>query len=116
MSHHRLDPSGDGGVILDIGGDIGALVLHASAPMLGEEIDLIPDDPLASRTHSAVRERGGSDGPSYAAVYPHVRAGTYVIEGTRQRVTILGGQVTVVVFDDAPGSHGAPAVLDSQAI
>ncbi len=39
---NQLGPSRDGSVMLDIGGDIGALVLHTSAEMLGVEIEISP--------------------------------------------------------------------------
>jgi len=100
MAEELLGPSWDGGVILDIGADVGALVLHASASMLGREIELIPDDPDVPRTHSAVRARHLSVGRSFAAVYPHVTAGRYGIEGTDQRVVITGGRVSEVQVDE----------------
>jgi hypothetical protein len=98
MSEQQLAPSWDGSVILDIGGDIGALMLHTGASMLGHEIDLFPEDPAQPHTHSAVRERRLVMGVSYAAVYPHLVAGTYEIEGSGQRVTITGGRVSELEY------------------
>jgi hypothetical protein len=87
-------PSWQGSVILDIGNDVGALVLHTSLEWLDHEIDLEPDDPTSPHTHSAVRERRSPGGSSYAAVYPQLREGDYAIVGSTQRFTIVGGQVT----------------------
>jgi hypothetical protein len=57
MHERQLAPSWEGSVVLDIGEDVGALLLHTSPSLLGHEIDLIPEDPCIPRTHSAVRER-----------------------------------------------------------
>ena len=86
-------------MILDIGGDVGALMLRTSPTMVGREIDLIPDDASAPRTHSAVRERESTHGLSFAAVYPYLTSGTYRVEGSAQRVTIVGGRVTDVSYE-----------------
>lgn len=98
MSEPQLAPSGDGSVILDIGGDVGALLLRTPPTLVGQEIDLIPDDVTVPRTHSAVRERQLENRVSFAAVYPHLTSGSYTIEGSHQRVTIVGGRVTEVDY------------------
>ena len=101
MAEAQLAPSWDGSVILDIGGDVGALMLYTSPTMLGHEIDLMPDDGALPHTHSAVRERQLENEVKFAAVYPVLRAGTYTIEGSTQRVTIVGGRVTDLHYDIA---------------
>ncbi|MGC1419180.1 MAG: hypothetical protein WA786_03540 [Acidimicrobiales bacterium] len=65
----------------------------------GREIDLYPQDPSAPHTHSAVRERHTPAGPCYAAVYPSLRSGTYQVEGSGQRVTVVGGRVIEIDFN-----------------
>ncbi|MGA2294617.1 MAG: hypothetical protein ABSG24_05270 [Acidimicrobiales bacterium] len=64
----------------------------------GREIDLYPQDPTAPHTHSAVRERRLPAGVCYAAVYPSLRSGVYQVEGSGQRVTVVGGRVTEIDF------------------
>jgi hypothetical protein len=96
MSETVFPPSWDGSVVLDIGNDVGALVLHTSVEWLGREIDLIPDDRSIPHTHSAVRERRLPNGSSYAAVYPQLQEGHYTVEGSRQRLVIVGGRVTEI--------------------
>jgi hypothetical protein len=111
MTERPLPPSWDGSVVLDIGGDIGALVLRCSSDLNGAELDLHPDDATQPNTHSAVRERRLPSGSSYAAVYPALRAGTYSIVGTAQRVSIEGGRVTEVDLDTSahdPADHHHP--------
>jgi hypothetical protein len=99
MSEETLAPSWDGSVVLDIGGDVGALMLRTSPSLVGREIDLIPDDATLGHTHSAVRERRLVNGVSFAAVYPQLASGTYVVESSGQRVTIVGGRVSDVEYN-----------------
>jgi hypothetical protein len=97
---HATGATGAGSVILELGGDIGVLVLHAPARLHGTEIEISSESgsgPHERRTHSLVRERVTASGTSYAAVYPAVPAGRYTIwaddgvpAGT---VVISGGEV-----------------------
>jgi hypothetical protein len=87
-------------VVLELGGDIGALVLQAPAWLLGREIEISPvcaDGQPARRTHALVRERLTPTGASHAAVYLAVPAGRYTVwrdAGTPLgTVTVSGGQV-----------------------
>ncbi|HVB70527.1 MAG TPA: hypothetical protein VND83_03365 [Acidimicrobiales bacterium] len=92
-------PSWDGCVLLDIGGPIGALVLNTPSSWVGHEIDLVPSDPALPHTHSAVRERVIAGHTFYAAVYPRLAQGHYVLEGSGQEVTIDGGRVLELSYD-----------------
>ncbi len=136
-------------MVLDIGGDIGALILMTGPDLLLAEIEItrvdggpVPghehangeqhheqhqhehdgdehqhqhggdrhghvggrDRPVAGgvpvdapRTHVAVRERRGPGGSRFAAIYPELRRGDYVVwdldGNARQTVTIVGGEV-----------------------
>ncbi|MBO0801690.1 MAG: hypothetical protein J2P25_01245 [Nocardiopsaceae bacterium] len=100
MSHtHATGATGAGSVILELGGDIGVLVLHAPARLHGTEIEISPENggPHGGHTHSLVRERATTSGISYAAVYPGIPAGRYTIWGDDGAavgtVVISGGQV-----------------------
>jgi hypothetical protein len=92
-------PSGPGSVVLELGRDVGALVLEAPAALLGREIEISPAGGAvaAGRTHSLVRERRTAAGTSYAAVYPGLAGGRYVIwrpgHTSVGEVTIDGGRV-----------------------
>jgi len=99
VTEPRLPPSWDGSVVLDIGGEVGALVIRTPPSSNGDEIDLNPEDATMTTTHSAVRERRLRGGRLFAAVYPSLKAGAYVIDGSRQRVNIVGGQVTSVDYE-----------------
>jgi hypothetical protein len=85
--------------VLDIGDGRGALILYAPAELLDREIEVTPAGaPDAHRTHAQVRERHVAGTVSYAAVYPELSEGDYIIWRDRQTpaatVTITGGQVT----------------------
>jgi hypothetical protein len=95
-------PSGAGSVVLDLGGAIGALVVETPAALSGREIEIslvaAAISAAGGRTHSLVRERRTAAGTSYAAVYPDLPAGQYLIwrrmDTPVGEVTIDGGVVT----------------------
>jgi hypothetical protein len=98
MTEPAAGPSGPGTVVMDLGGDIGALILYTPADMDGREIEISRDgDPGGRRTHSQVRQRRMAMATRYAAVYPGLRAGAYTIwsnESPAATAVITGGQVT----------------------
>lgn len=84
-------------VALDIGDDVGALVLYVSPERHGQEIEVSPLGGDARRVHSAVLERTVNGHVLYAAVYPELAAGEYfVCTGKQTRFTIVGGAVAEV--------------------
>ena len=99
MSESVAGPSGHGTVVLELGADVGVLVLYTPAEMDGREIEISLDGLAgARRTHSAVRPRHVPSGTRYAAVYPELAAGSYTIWADPERVAghvvITGGRVT----------------------
>lgn len=111
-------------VVLDIGGDIGALIVYTNPEANGVEIEISPredgqghehahhgDDHThdheghldhhghhVHRSHNQVHERNFNGRVCFAAVYPELRAGEYDLWGEGptpvDRVTIVGGQIT----------------------
>ncbi len=105
MAEHAAGPSGPGTVVMELGADIGALVLYTPADRDGEEIEISrDDDPAVPRTHSQVRPRHLGAVTKYAAVYPGLAAGPYTLwrdERTpADSVTITGGQITTCHWPD----------------
>lgn len=94
---HNLH-SGQGPVVLDIGGDCGALVLLAGAAMEGAEIEISPRGSGGPRQHVAVLRRPSLAGVMYAAVYSPLPAGDYDVwrgDGTVATVAhVVGGEIT----------------------
>jgi len=86
------------GVVVDIGEDIGALVLYADAEREWLEPEIHPVEEPALRQHVWVLERIVGAGSVYAAVFPSLPEGRYGIcspdGSTAQEVEINGGKVT----------------------
>jgi hypothetical protein len=97
-----LPPSGQGTVVLDIGGDVGALVVHAAGAFDGVEIELSHRGERQAFVHTEVRERRLPEGSVYAGVFPAVVVGEYTLLGLAGRpdqdVTISSGRVTEVTL------------------
>lgn len=96
--HHTLAPSGQGTVVLNIGANIGALVIHTPGSLHGHEIDVSPVEDHGKRTHAAVRARYVRGGVQWSVVIDSLPAGRYAV--WRDPVTVLaevevrGGFVT----------------------
>ena len=87
-------------VVLDIGDDVGALVLHTPRTYHGREIEVSPLGRDGRRIHAAVLERSAMGQTMFAAVYAELQAGMYRIWGDDPRlpneVTISAGAVAEV--------------------
>jgi hypothetical protein len=87
-------------VVLDIGADVGAMVLYTPPAYRGREIEVSPAGEDARRVHTAVLERRVAGRTLFAAVYPELRAGDWRIWGgdadLPSRVSIVGGVVAEV--------------------
>jgi len=107
---HPTGPTGPGSVVLELGENIGALILATPPDLAGHEIDISPRAG-GPRTHSLVRERHTGSHVSYAAVYPVLTAGEYTVwgdDGTPAgQVTIRGGQASHFRWPPAASASGA---------
>ena len=74
-----MGPSEAGGVVLDIGGDIGAAVIRTPSWLVGSEIEIRRIDAPWEGIHTAVRERRLPDGVTYAALFDSLASGHYEI-------------------------------------
>lgn len=87
-------------VVLNIGQDIGALIIYTEAELRGREIEVSPRGDARTRTHVEVLERRINGRPVFAALFPQLRAGEYDIWDKTSKqphpVTILGGEVATV--------------------
>ena len=84
-------------LILDIGADTGALIIHAAADRDQAEIEISPAGSEQARTHNIVRRREAVSGAVYAAVFPALAAGDYVVwrdaDTAAGTVVVHGGRV-----------------------
>lgn len=111
MTGHLTGTSDPGSVILELGEGVGALILDAPPDLHGHEIEISPVAGGA-RTHSLVRERRTATKTLYAAVYPALAEGDYVVWDEAGipagRVSIRGGQATRFRWPEvAPASPGS---------
>jgi hypothetical protein len=106
-------------VVLEIGAEMGALIVHAPAAMHGVEIEITPDGNDTSRSHKQVLERLSGGRPAYTAVFDGLTSGTYTLwtDGVpRVRgVEVAGGAVARLAWPAKAGREGLPADADSPA-
>jgi hypothetical protein len=124
------NPASTDNLVLDIGGDTGALIIHTAAHRDQAEIEISPAGPgrarahnipgtdnaarthNADRTHNVVRRREAAGGVRYAAVFPSVAAGDYVVwrddDTPAGTVTVRGGAVASFRFDQVLPERPTP--------
>jgi hypothetical protein len=116
--------AGQGSVLLDIGGDVGALVVEMPTSLAGVEVEIRPVGAAFDRSvplpHVAVVDRpvGGRNVPSL--VYPDVLEGEHelLLKGSthvEMVVTVSGGAVTETSWSGAGSGGGAAAPSSARA-
>jgi hypothetical protein len=84
-------------VVLDIGEDIGALVVHTDSSMVGVEIEISAAGRDHERSHKDVLEREIQGAPAYTAVFDKVHEGSYTLwvddVASQRDVVVTGGVV-----------------------
>jgi hypothetical protein len=66
-------------IVLDIGDEVGALIVHTDPDMHGVEIEISPVGDDGRRSHKQVLERGIDDDPAFTAVFDGLAAGAYTL-------------------------------------
>jgi hypothetical protein len=104
--NHNTGTSEMGSVVLDIGGDRGAAIVHTPPRLDGLEIEIRRRGTAWDGTHVAVRPRRIPDGVVYAALFPELRQGDYEVrvrgsvpDGTAATVSVQGGRVSQAHLD-----------------
>jgi len=113
------DDRGQGGaVVLDIGDDVGALILYTGEELRGREIEVSPKGRDAWRVHTAIRERQANGRTIFAGVYLALPADDYTIwrDATTPagEVTIVGGAVAEADWRKLVGDAPTPKRTDPQ--
>jgi hypothetical protein len=97
-------------VVLDIGEDIGALIVHTDAGMLGVEVEISATGQDDRRTHKDVLEREINGRPAYTAVFDKVREGSYTLwvdDVARAReVLVAGATIAQLDWSREPAANG----------
>ncbi len=100
-------------VVLEIGDDLGALIVHTEADLHGTEIEISPADDDSARSHKDVLERRAGGHPAYTAVFDAVPAGAYTLwsDGVARarEVEIAGGIVAELDWTGGPPPARPPA-------
>jgi len=117
-AHAHADPhagenpyAGQGMVLLDIGGDVGALVVQMPEDMRDEEVEIWEDGPRPAGVHLphvAVVDRPVEGGRVSSLVFPDLLAGRYRLAAkgssdARLVVDVRGSEVTVAEWPE-PGA------------
>jgi hypothetical protein len=91
-------------VVLDIGEEVGALIVHTEDAMHGVEVEISPASNDRDRSHKEVLERTIDGQPAYTAVFDGLRAGTYTLwtrsEARERGLEVQGGTITEVFWRD----------------
>lgn len=89
--------------VLDIGGDVGALVVYLPNVPPSGELEACPTGALENRFHTGVHLRDIDGGSAPVAVFPQVRAGVYdILDSTCETVAsvaVAGGVVAELRLD-----------------
>lgn len=92
-----------GSAVLDIGDDVGALIIYTRSDLHGREIEVSPRGYEVFRVHTAVLERRVQGRPLHAALFAALPAGDYVVwcdAARANEATISGGQVAELDWRD----------------
>lgn len=86
--------------VLDIGGEVGAMVVYLATDTPSGELEACPRDEPEARFHTGVHHRPVDDGSAWVAVFPEVAEGSYyLLDADRlplASVTVTGGQLEVL--------------------
>ena len=87
--------------ILDIGQDIGALIIYTGEELLGREIEVSMKGNDRNRIHTVIHERRVNKRRVFAGLFLALPAGDYIIwTHPGSEVTIIGGQVVELNWCD----------------
>jgi hypothetical protein len=85
-------------VVLEIGDDVGALIVHTDPELHGLEVEISPAGDDAQRSHKEVLERSTGGRPAYTAVFDRIPEGTYTLWTAgvprARKVAVAGGRIT----------------------
>ena len=98
-------------IVLDIGGNIGALIIYTRPELRNREVEVSLKGENVRRVHTEVLERLVNGQPLYAAVFAELTAGLYTLWGNATspagEITIVGGEIAEVDWREITGSRAA---------
>ncbi len=97
MTAVEAQPEVGPGVLLDIGGEVGAAVVLIGDDLHDDELEIQPVGRPADRFHTGIHRRPVGDALVRTAVFPEVRAGRYELLDHHGRplaeLDVAGGEV-----------------------
>ena len=108
-THDAENPdAGQGMVLLDLGGDVGALVVRMPAALRGHEVEIWEDGPRPTGvhlSHVAVVDRPVEGGTVPSLVFPDLQSGRYRLasKGSAQARLVVDVRGAEVTLADWPG-------------
>jgi hypothetical protein len=95
--HHHVDEVRAQPVVLDIGGDVGALLVYTDPELLGVEVEISPAGDDAARQHKQVLMRAVGHTNVAVLVYDNLPEGVYTLwlggVAKARNVRVAGGAV-----------------------
>lgn len=100
-------------VVLEIGGELGALIVYTDPALLHSEIEISPAGEDERKSHKDVLQRVVGGRSFYAAVFDQLPGGAYTLwhDGTPRThgATIPAGSITEVDWTGLPAAERASA-------
>ena len=92
--------------MLEIGDDLGALIVHTDAQMHGIEIEISPSEDDGARSHKEVLERTVGGRPAFTAVFDRLPGGTYTLwtggVARARGVAVAAAEISELTWADSP--------------
>jgi len=111
--HHQHRPHTEH-VVLELGEELGALVVYTDAELLHEEIEISPAGEDARRSHKDVLERRAGGRSHHAAVFDRLERGTYTLwlrgDPLARNVAVAGGEVTELDRRSSTGTRSTAPI------
>ena len=96
-------------VVLEIGEDLGALIVHAGPELHGAEVEISPSGADGKRQHKEVLERKIDGEPAFTAVFDGLAADRYTLwvagRPRARDVAVRGGEVAELDWTGARGNE-----------
>jgi hypothetical protein len=102
--------------VLELGDEVGALIVHADADWHGVEIEISPASHDDRREHKEVLERRAGGRAAFTAVFDGLRAGGYTlwVAGTARTRDVIVDGGTIAELDWTRGAAIAPDACEAR--
>jgi hypothetical protein len=106
-------------VVLEIGGELGALIVHTAPELHGVEIEISRTGDDETRQHKDVLERPLGGVPAFSAVFDKIEAGSYTLwiddVASERDVLVSGGAIAELDWRTRHAMPSAAAATSAAA-